>query len=140
MKSRHVLVVADSCYAGAMTRSAVPTFDASVMPDEQWNAWVKTMSAGRSRTALTSGGVQPVPDTGSGKHSYFARAFLNVLQDNNRLLEAQRLFRQINASLALAAVDSPVTQSPEYSPIQFAGHETGDFFFVPQQDARVAGP
>lgn len=132
MQARHVLVVADSCYAGAMTRSAVATFDDAVMPDAQWAAWVKTMAGGRSRTALTSGGVQPVPDTGSGKHSYFARAFLNVLQDNNRLLEAQRLFREINTSLALSAIDAPVPQTPEYSPIRYAGHESGEFFFLPR--------
>jgi hypothetical protein len=76
--------------------------------------------------------VQPVPDVGSGKHSYFARAFLNVLQDNNRLLEAQRLFREVSTTLALAAVDAPLTQSPEYSPIRFAGHEAGEFFFLPR--------
>lgn len=140
MKARHVLVVADSCYSGAMTRAAVPTFDASVMSEEKWAEWVKTMAEGRSRIALTSGGVQPVPDTGSGKHSYFARAFLNVLQDNNRILEAQRLFRQVTASLALASVDAPITQVPEYSPIAFAGHEAGDFFFVPEGGSRVAGP
>lgn len=132
MQAKHVLVVADSCYSGAMTRSAQATFDAGVMPADQWAEWVKTMTEGRSRTALTSGGVQPVPDVGSGKHSYFARAFLNVLQDNNRLLEAQRLFREVSTTLALAAVDAPLTQSPEYSPIRFAGHEAGEFFFLPR--------
>ena len=139
MTAKHVLVVADSCYSGAMTRSSVATFDSAVMPADQWAEWVKTMSDGRSRTALTSGGVQPVPDTGSGKHSYFARAFLNVLQDNNRLLEAQRLFREVSSSLALASVNAPVTQIPEYSPIQFAGHEAGDYFFLPKGGART-GP
>lgn len=139
MQARHVLVVADSCYSGAMTRSSQATFDAAVMPAEQWADWVRTMSDGRSRTALTSGGVQPVPDTGSGKHSYFARAFLNVLQDNNRLLEAQRLYRELSSSLAIAAVDAPVAQIPEYSPIRFAGHEAGEFFFMPAS-ASAAGP
>jgi predicted nucleic acid-binding Zn-ribbon protein len=139
MQARKVLVVADSCYSGAMTRSSVATFDSAVMPADKWAEWVKTMSDGRSRTALTSGGVQPVPDTGSGKHSYFARAFLNVLEDNNRLLEAQRLFREVSSALALAAVNSPVTQVPEYSPIQFAGHEAGDFFFAPRR-AGATGP
>lgn len=139
MQARHVLVVADSCYAGAMTRSAVATFDAAVMPDAKWGAWVKAMAGGRSRTALTSGGVQPVPDTGSGKHSYFARAFLNVLQDNNRLLETQRLFREVSTSLALSAINAPVPQSPEYSPIRYAGHESGEFFFLPRQARADAG-
>jgi hypothetical protein len=139
MQAKHVLVVADSCYSGAMTRSAVATFDSGVMSADKWSQWVKTMTDGRSRTALTSGGVQPVPDTGSGKHSYFARAFLNVLEDNNRLLEATRVFREVSSSLALAAVNAPVTQIPEYSPIRFAGHEAGEFFFLPK-GAAAAGP
>jgi septal ring factor EnvC (AmiA/AmiB activator) len=138
MKARHVLVVADSCYSGAMTRSAVPVASTAVA-EGKWAEWVKTMAAGRSRTVLTSGGVQPVPDTGTGKHSFFARAFLNTLDDNNRLLEGQQLFRQVTSTLALAALDAPFSQVPEYSPIQFAGHENGDFFFLPTRAAR-SGP
>ena len=140
MPARHVLVVADSCYSGTMTRASAPTFDAGTMAPDKWAGWVKTMANGRSRTALTSGGVQPVPDTGTGRHSYFARAFLNVLQDNNRLLEAQRLFREVSTSLALGALDSPVPQVPEYSPIRYAGHESGEFFFMPRGAATAAGP
>lgn len=140
MPARHVLVVADSCYSGTMTRASAPTFDAGTMAPEKWAGWVKAMANGRSRTALTSGGVQPVPDTGTGRHSYFARAFLNVLQDNNRLLEAQRLFREVSTSLALGAIDSPVPQVPEYSPIRFAGHESGEFFFMPRGAGTAAGP
>jgi hypothetical protein len=138
MQAKHVLVVADSCYSGAMTRSSQAAFDSNVMPADKWADWVKTMAAGRSRTALVSGGVMPVPDTGSGKHSYFARAFLNALEDNNRLLEAQRLFREVSSSLALASVDAAVTQIPEYSPIRYAGHEAGEFFFAPKGAPAVA--
>ena len=137
IKSRHVLVVADSCYSGTLTRSGVPSFDNGALTADKWSAFVQKMLDGKSRTALTSGGVQPVLDTGSGKHSYFTRAFVNALQDNNRMLEAQRLYREVSSSLALAAIDSPITQTPGYSPIQFAGHESGDFFFVPK-GARTA--
>ena len=140
MKARHVLVVADSCYSGTMTRASVPTFDAGSMAPGQWDGWVKAMADGRSRTALTSGGVQPVPDTGSGRHSYFARAFLNVLQDNNRLLEGQRLFREVSTALALGAIDAPVPQVPQYSPIRYAGHESGEFFFLPKGGGSRSGP
>lgn len=139
IQAKHVLVVADSCYSGAMTRAAMPVFDGSV-PAERWKDWVSAMSEGRSRTALTSGGLQPVPDSGEGQHSFFARAFLNVLTDNNRLLDAQRLYREIASVLAVAAVNAPVTQVPEYAPIQFAGHESGEFFFLPAGDGRRTGP
>ena len=133
--AKHILTVVDSCYSGTMTRASTPSFDAGSMPADKWGSWVKTMVNGRSRTALTSGGLQPVPDVGAGNHSYFARAFLNVLQDNNRLLEAQRLYRELSTSVALSSVNSPLPQSPQYAPIRFAGHESGEYFFLPKAGA-----
>ena len=134
MNAKHVLVVADSCYSGAMTRAAVPTFS-SAMPDKAWSQWVKTMSQSRSRTALTSGGLAPVPDTGRGNNSHFALALIAALEDNAQLLEGQRLFREVSSSLAMAASESSLMQIPEYAPIQFAGHEAGEFFFQPKTGA-----
>jgi uncharacterized caspase-like protein len=133
--ARHVLTVVDSCYSGTMTRAAAPTFDAATMPADKWAGWVKTMANGRSRTALTSGGLQPVADAGVGDHSYFARAFLNVLQDNKRLLEAQRVYSEVSASVALNSVNSALPQSPQYAPIRYAGHESGEYFFLPKGKA-----
>jgi uncharacterized caspase-like protein len=138
MQAKHVLVVADSCYSGALTGAALPLFAGGGDKAGDWGAWVKTMSESRSRIALTSGGLQPVPDTGTGKHSYFARALLNVLEDNNRLLEGQSLYREITSTLALTTLDAPLAQSPVYAPIQFAGHVTGDFLFLPKR--RTAAP
>ncbi len=131
MQARHVMVVADSCYSGAMTRASVPAFNAA-MSDAQWSQWVLDRTASRSRTALTSGGLAPVPDIGSGGNSLFAQAFIASLQDNNQLLEGQRLFRDISLSLAMAATEATLPQAPEYAPIQFAGHEAGEFFFRPK--------
>lgn len=134
MNAKHVLVVADSCYSGAMTRAAVPTFS-SAMPDKAWAQWVKAMSQSRSRTALTSGGLAPVPDTGRGNNSHFALALIAALEDNAQLMEGQRLFREISSSMAMAAAESSLVQVPEYAPIQFAGHEAGEFFFQPKTAA-----
>ncbi|HLS83845.1 MAG TPA: caspase family protein [Arenimonas sp.] len=140
MSARHVMVVADSCYSGTLSRASVPTFDPAEADRGKWDAWVKAVAQGRSRTVLSSGGVMPVPDTGSGQHSYFARAFLNVLQDNNRLMPGQRLFQEVSTSLALGAIDSPLPQIPEYAPIRYAGHESGDFLFLPAGRAVATGP
>lgn len=131
MNAKHVLVVADSCYSGAMTRASVPAFNAAI-GDDKYAEWVKTMSGSRSRTALTSGGLAPVPDSSAGGNSLFARAFVNALEDNSQLMEGQKLFREVTASLAAAATESSILQFPEYAPIQFAGHEAGEFFFKPK--------
>ena len=131
MNAKHVLVIADSCYSGTMTRTSLATFGGG-MASDSWGAWVKTMVAGRSRTALTSGGVQPVADSSSGQHSRFAGALLGALGENNQLLTGQRLYREIAASMALKSTRGGLEQVPEYAPIQFAGHEAGEFFFMPR--------
>ncbi|MEO8161823.1 MAG: caspase family protein, partial [Arenimonas sp.] len=122
MPAKHVLTVVDSCYSGTMTGTSAPSFDPGSMPADKWATWVKTMANGRSRTAMTSGGLQPVPDVGAGNHSYFARAFVNALQDNNKFVEAGRLYRSVATSVALTSVNAPLPQNPQYAAIRFAGH------------------
>lgn len=130
MAARHILVVADSCYSGALTRSSMARLERG-MTREARVAWQSQMVKGRSRTALTSGGVAPVLDGGGGKHSVFAKALLNVLEKNDDVLEGQRLFSELSALVTWAAEAQRFEQLPEYAPIKFAGHESGDFFFVP---------
>jgi uncharacterized protein YdaT len=129
MSARHVLIVADSCYSGTLTRSALTRLEAGKSP-EAWANWVKVMIDKRSRTALTSGGVAPVLDAGAGNHSIFAKALLNALDKNGGVIEGQRLHQEIASSVAFAAGSFNVDQVPEYAPIKSAGHEAGDFFFV----------
>ncbi|HET7777994.1 MAG TPA: caspase family protein [Rudaea sp.] len=131
MNAKHVLVIADSCYSGTMTRTSLATFGSSMAADT-WGDWVRTMVAGRSRTALTSGGVQPVADAARGEHSLFAGALIGALNDNNQLLTGQRLFREIASNMALKSATAGLQQVPEYAPIQFAGHEAGEYFFMPK--------
>ena len=49
-----------------------------------------------------------------------------------------RVKKDIN--LALGAIDAPVPQVPQYSPIRFAGHESGEFFFLPKGAGSRSGP
>ncbi len=136
MAPKHVMVIADSCYSGSMSGSAVPVF-AAESGNSGWQKWVQAATASRSRTVLTSGGLAPVPDTGRGNNSHFASALIASLEDNTQLLEGQRLFREVSTALAIAAAESDLVQIPGYAPIQFAGHEAGEFFFSPR-NAGVA--
>jgi uncharacterized caspase-like protein len=138
LPAKRVLVVADSCYSGTMTRASVPVADAS-LDASGLGRWLKEATAGRSRLALTSGGVQPVPDIGPSGHSYFARAFLNVLEDSRGVLEATRLYQDVSASLALATLDASVVQDPQFAPIRFAGHESGTFVMQARGSSTAAG-
>ncbi len=131
MAPKHVMVIADSCYSGSMTTAALPVFAAET-GNAGWQKWVQAASSSRSRTALTSGGLAPVPDTGRGNNSHFASALVAALEDNSQLLEGQRLFREVTTALASVAAESDLVQIPVYAPIQFAGHEAGEFFFSPR--------
>jgi len=130
MTVRQVLVVADSCYSGTLTRSAVAKLDAGMNDDTRSN-WIKLMADKRARVVLSSGGVQPVLDSGGGTHSVFASAFLNVLSNNGAILEGQRLFKLISQRVTSVRAAAEIEQVPQYAPIKYAGHEAGDFFFVP---------
>ncbi|MDH3494666.1 MAG: caspase family protein, partial [Acidobacteriota bacterium] len=130
MTARHIMVIADSCYSGAMSRSAVPRVDVN-MPPELREKWLRLMTKNKSRTVLTSGGLQPVLDEGGGTNSVFAQAFLTALRENDQIIEGYSVFRQISQTVTEKAAQLGIEQVPEYAPIKHAGHETGQFFFVP---------
>jgi hypothetical protein len=132
MPAKHVLVIADSCYSGTLTRSALAQLDDNASKSSKDN-WFKALGSRRSRTVLSSGGEVPVPDSGGSDpgHSLFASALLQVLQANGDVLEGARLYREVAARVAYAASRAKVEQTPEYAPVKFAGHEAGDFLLVP---------
>ena len=131
MPVKHILVVADSCYSGAMTRASVAALDRG-MSSKKKRKWLQAMVGAKSRTVLSSGGIKPVLDGGTDGHSIFARAFLVALKKNSDILEAQVLYRQIHQRVKRAADRVGFDQSPLYGPIRHTGHEAGDFFFVPK--------
>ncbi|MFT5443976.1 MAG: TPR repeat protein [Myxococcota bacterium] len=132
MNARHVMVVADSCYSGALTRSSLARLEAGLTTEAR-ESWQRAMVQKRSRTALTSGGIAPVLDAGGGKHSIFAKAFIDTLSANADVIEGQRLFQELSAQVTWAAEAKNFEQIPQYAPIKFAGHESGEFFFVPER-------
>ncbi|MDO6460437.1 caspase family protein [Granulosicoccaceae sp. 1_MG-2023] len=136
MAAKHILVVADSCYSGSMTRSSVARLDTGLTADARKN-WYKAMNSTRARAVLTSGGVKPVLDSGGGEHSVFAKAFIDVLNENNSVLEGYKLFREVQRRVKSAAAALNVDQEPQYAPIKYAGHEAGEFFLLPDRSAML---
>lgn len=127
MSARKIIVVADSCFSGTLTRSILARLDAG-RSREAWVNWVSLMVSKKSRTAMASGGVAPVLDGGGGRHSIFAKALIDALRDNSKVLEGRTLHQIVAQGVSFAASNQ---QIPQYAPIKFAGHEAGDFFFVP---------
>jgi len=85
----------------------------------------------RSRLSFSSGGLATLLD-GGGKPSIFAKALLDVLKSNSTVVEGPQLHAQVAQAVCYAAQAAQFEQAPQYAPIQFAGHESGDFLFVPR--------
>lgn len=139
MSARHIMVVADSCYSGTLTRSSLARLR-SGMSGEKRRRWYQAMTRTKTRVVLTSGGEQPVLDAGGGEHSVFARAFLEVLRENDQILEGYRLYREVQQRVKRAASLYRIDQDPQYAPIKYAGHEAGEFFFLPEKTASTGRP
>lgn len=129
MAARRVLVVADSCYAGLL--SADPSFIFLDRPTQVSSDYVKFKLPKRARLLIASGGDEPVLDNGSQGNSVFAAAFLAELQQNAGVLSTPALFAGVQQRVRDAAARLKFVQRPELKSIKGAGHEVGDFFFVP---------
>ncbi|MCH7937391.1 MAG: caspase family protein [Proteobacteria bacterium] len=117
LQAKHVMVVADSCYSGTLTRSANIGLRAG--------DYYKRMAEKWTRVALVSGGLEPVADKGGGGHSPFAKAFLDVLRGNDSIIDGTELFTKMRCPVMVST-----DQTPEYSDVRNAGHDGGDFLFV----------
>lgn len=127
MEARNVLVIADSCYAGAMTREA----GGLGKPDESRERYIQQMQLRPSRLVMTSGATEPVWDGGGDGHSVFARALLKGLrQMEGPAFTAEELF----ADFVKEPVVGHSRQSPQYSVIRNSGHDGGDFVFWVRPD------
>jgi hypothetical protein len=122
MPARHVLLISDSCYSGALTREVDP-----VLSDAEQKRFLDRMLTDRSRTLMASGGSEPVADNGPDGHSIFAYAVLRALaKDDLSMFTASDLFYQWIRQQVAGRSD----QVPQYNFIKSSGHDGGDFVFV----------
>ncbi len=124
-EATNVLVISDSCYSGALTRSdgGAPL---SAEQEDRWRVLQK-LSKGRSRILMSSGGEEPVSDGGGEGHSIFAKALIDGLSGfEETAFSARELFDRF----LLPRVAGNGNQEPQYRPVAASGHESGDFVFV----------
>lgn len=138
MNAKHVLLVADSCFSGAITHPKTTTIGRGLNETRlrvQWNR--------RARMVLTSGEVTPVADSaGDANHSVFARYFIQVLRQNDNVMSGEMLSHELSGRMLAQPIQvgkNGQRQRPTYSTLQDANHDIGDFFFVPvAEPAKVA--
>ncbi|WP_269618388.1 caspase family protein [Zhongshania sp. BJYM1] len=130
LQAKRVLVIADSCYGGLLSSAPGQLFLGKGRESDN-PEYVKYKLPRKSRLLMSSGGDKPVIDEGGDGHSVFARELINALKSNKGLLSAPDLYAQIREPVKHQAELNNFVQEPVYKIIKGAGHEVGDFFFVP---------
>lgn len=129
-KAKRVLVVADSCYSGLL--SSAPGFLMLGQNGKYTDEYIAYKADKRSRLLMTSGGDNPVLDSAGKNNSVFTKAFIHALTDNTDIMSGPELFLKLKGEVTKSAKAVNFDQVPEYKSIKGAGHEVGDFFFIPK--------
>jgi hypothetical protein len=118
---RHVLLVADACFAGDIFKG-----NTEMVPFDNNPDYYGKIATRKSRKALTSGGEEPVMDGGKDDHSVFAYYFLRALKNiRGAYFDAGQVFNELRIP-----VTNNSDQVPEFAPIKNTGDEGGQFIFV----------
>jgi len=121
--SKHVLVISDSCYSGAILIGG-RDLESGITPRERFTSLARMQSL-KSRNWMASGSVEPVADDGAPGHSIFAGAILQGLgQMKDEQFAASDLFPFVQRKVG---GNSP--QLPQYGSIRDSGDDLGDFVF-----------
>jgi len=122
-RSRHVLIISDSCFSGALLREG----NRGVALDERTERYYQKVAGRKSVQLLAAGGLEFVDDNYQGTgHSPFTYFLLKELRDTpESLIEATALSSQVVRNVSIN-----VEQTPVSGVIHGAGHAGGEFFFV----------
>jgi len=124
--AKHILVVADSCFSGTLTRE----INSSLSKNSTREIYLNKIFDKPSRVLIASGGNEPVTDAGGKGHSIFADVFITALKNPfDKTFTAEELMtHHLKESVA-----GRTEQTPEYKVIRNSGHDGGDFVFVKRQ-------
>jgi len=133
-KANNVLLMADSCYAGAQFRGIKPIDEessSSIDSSLTREALVQRLSKAKSRVAITSGGLEPVVDRiGLSENSVFARSFIDTLNENKTLITSGDMFTSVRQRVVPITAEHGFEQTPEFGKLWASGHKGGDFIFL----------
>ncbi|MBU1100994.1 MAG: caspase family protein [Bacteroidetes bacterium] len=124
LKSKHILLVTDACFAGDIFRGLTTT---SIKKDpNDMNKYYRQVYSKTSRIAMTSGGVEPVQDAGKDGHSIFTYYLIKSLKENNnKYMDVEQLYNEFKV-----AVTNNSNQSPRLDRIKNTNDEGGQFIFI----------
>ena len=116
ISAHHLALLVDSCYFAIGSKGGNNISDKSKI--------YKKLLERRARLILSSGSNEPVNDTGSGKHSKFARSIIQSLKNNEKVIALREIGEQVFLS------HDKDRQQPYHVGISSWGHGGGDFIFI----------
>lgn len=127
--ARHILIISDSCYSGYLT--APRNAKVGITPIDRQRLLTRVLNS-KSRNLMSSGGDEPVTDSGAPGHSIFAAALMKALSqvDDNAFTASDLFYNYVQPK-----VGGESAQLPQYNWIRNSGHSDGDFVF-----SRGMGP
>lgn len=120
--ARQVLVIADSCYSGSISRG----INVDLQGNDSRDNYLKKLQEKPSRILIASGGNEPVADGGENGHSIFADVFIKALSDPR---QPSFTANELVINQVREAVSGKASQTPECKIIRNSGHDSGDFVF-----------
>ena len=132
MTAKHVMVVADSVFSGTLSKSSLVRRNSDMSADDQLRFY-DLVAHSKVRTVLSSGATRPFTEENrEDEHSLFSSSFLDALSGTDEdVLMAQELFIEVRNSIGAATSLSSSHTLPQYAPLKYAGHENGEFLFIP---------
>lgn len=121
MNARHVLLVADACFAGDIFKGNPLKYE---FQDNE--SYYRKVAEKKSRAGLTSGGDEPVLDGGANGHSVFAWYFLKALEGiKKNYFSAEEVYQELKIPVA-----NNSEQTPTFLPIKNTDDAGGQFIFI----------
>jgi hypothetical protein len=127
INARRVLIIADSCFSGLLGDDPGYIMVGDSSYTDEYITWKMPK---RSRLVLSSGEDSPIV-VAEQENSIFARALLDALETNDQVLTAPELYLRIREQIRSSGTPVGQTHEPALKALKDAGHEVGDFFFIP---------
>ncbi|GAP36305.1 polysaccharide deacetylase [Piscinibacter sakaiensis] len=121
-----VALISDSCYSGALVDQRIRGSNEQVDP--------QAVLARKTVVAMSSGGNEPVFDSGKNGHSPFAFSLMNNLDRLSRWQPGGNIFERVRFAVA-----RELPQRPNYGSVAAAGHQAGGDYLFEQRQLDGAG-
>ena len=132
LDATNILLISDSCFSGLLTTSFKGIGEhKNELSSESLNNYIRTKSV----MTYSSGGLEEVPDTGSGNNSIFAAELSKFLLKQKKPFTASQLHRSVSPVVAgEVRAKLQLRQRPLLGNLTFHGHIGPDFVFIPLQE------